>query len=304
VTLGAVDQLQEVADGVFAYAQHDGSWWVNTTGFLTAGDHVLAVDACATEQRTRRLLDAIGSTVDKPVRTLVNTHYHGDHTYGNSLFTDALIIGHERCRAGLLADFVLANTPPIWAPTPEWGNVSITPPTVTFTDRLTLVNDDLTVELRHVGGRAHTDSDIVVWIPERGVLFAGDMVFNGGTPMLLQGSVTGYLQALARVRAIGASVIVPGHGKPCGPEVFEALERYAKLVLTAAERGREAGLTPLETARELDLAEFAELLDHERIVLNLHRAYADLAGTEDVDILSAFADTIAFNGGRPLRCVA
>jgi len=293
----------EVADGVFAYVQDDGSWWVNTTGFLARAGQVLAVDACATERRTLALRQAIDQTVGAPVRTLVNTHFHGDHTYGNSLFPEVTVIGHERCRAGMLADTLLDLTPPIWEPSPDWGRVTIAPPSVTFTDRLTLWVDDLTVELRYVGGRAHTDGDIVVWVPERGVLFTGDMVFNGGTPLLISGSVSGYLAALDRIRALGATVLVPGHGRPCGPEVFDLLTGYARLVLDAAEQGRAAGLTPLQTARELNLGEFAGLLDPERVVLNLHRAYADLAGVDDVDMAAAFADAVAYNGGCPLRCV-
>jgi cyclase len=75
-------------------------------------------------------------------------------------------------------------------------------------------------------------------------------------------------------------------------------------VLAAAVAGRAAGLTPLDAARELDLGEFAGLLDPERIVLNLHRAYADLDGVGDVDLLGAFTDAIAYNQGRPLRCIA
>lgn len=295
----------EVADGVFAYVQRDGSWWVNTTGFIPGSGHVLAIDACATERRTRALLEAIDTTAGAPVRTLVNTHYHGDHTYGNSLFAaTTTVVGHDRCRSGMLADTLLQRTPPIWDPTPAWGAVSIRAPEVTFADCLTLWVDDLAVELRHVGGRAHTDSDIVAWLPDRGVLFIGDLIFNGGTPMLVSGSVSGYLAAIERVRAIGATVLVPGHGSPCGPEVFDAHVRYATFVLAAAEAGRAAGMTPLDTARELDLGEFAGLLDLERIVLNLHRAYADLDGVEEVDLLGAFRDAIAYNHGRPLRCIA
>jgi cyclase len=121
--------------------------------------------------------------------------------------------------------------------------------------------------------------------------------------MLLSGSVTGYLQALERIEDFGAQVLVPGHGEPCDVRVLDPLRRYATFVLAAAEQGHAAGLSPLQTARELDLGEFAHLLDAERIVLNLHRAYAEITGA-DVDIPSAFADTVAYHGGRPLRCIA
>src|SRR6185312_5438365 len=82
-------RLEEVADGVFAYVQPDGSWMINNTGFLVARDGVTAVDACSTERRTRAFLDTVAGVARQPVRTLVNTHHHPDHTAGNGLFAGA-----------------------------------------------------------------------------------------------------------------------------------------------------------------------------------------------------------------------
>src|SRR4029453_9372650 len=77
--------LEEVSDGIFAYVQLDGSWCLNNTGFLVGRDGVTAIDTCATEGRTRAFLAALSSVTPKPVRVLVNTHHHGDHTHGNWL---------------------------------------------------------------------------------------------------------------------------------------------------------------------------------------------------------------------------
>lgn len=296
-------QVVDVAEDVFAYVQHDGSWWVNTSGFVVGSQDVLVIDSCATEKRARRFRSTIDGITSLPVSRLVNTHHHGDHTYGNGVF-DAVVIGHERCRDAMVNDSIRQDAAPIWSPMPDWGDVPVRLPSVTFDDRLTLYADDLRVELAHVGVAAHTEGDVVCWLPERGVLFTGDLTFNGGTPMLLQGSVTGSLQALKFLRGFGATTLVPGHGLPTGPEILDLHERYYLFVLSAAEQGRAAGMAPLEVARELDLGEFAELLDPERIVLNLHRAYVDLEGTGAVDLIGAFTDAIAYNGGRPLHCIA
>jgi len=296
--------LREVADGVYAYVQHDGSWWINTTGFVVGIDDVVAVDSCATEVRARRLREAIAEVTPAPVRRLVNTHHHGDHSFGNAVFTEATVFAHHNCREAVLADQARHVAPYVWSPTPDWGDLPLRPPDVTFTDRLTMHVGHKRVELVHIGPRAHTTGDIVCWLPEQGVLFAGDLAFHGGTPMVLQGSVTGSLDALQRLRAFGATTVVPGHGEPCGPEVFDHHERYYRFVLAAAHDGMNRGLTPLQTAIDLDLGEFADLLDPERIVLNLHRAYVDLAGYGDVDPRAAFADAVAYNDGRPLHCTA
>ena len=84
--------VEEVGDGIFAYIQPDGTWWINNTAFLVGRRGVAAIDACATEARTRGFLDAIRSRTTAPVRTLVNTHHHGDHTHGNCLFDTATIV--------------------------------------------------------------------------------------------------------------------------------------------------------------------------------------------------------------------
>ena len=99
---------------------------------------------------------------------------------------------------------------------------------------------------------------------------------------------------------------MPGHGAVCGPEVIDHVQGYLRFVLATAERGTGRGLSPLETARETDLGEYGGLLDPERIVGNLHRAYAELDGRrpgEPIDVIAALLDMVDFNGGKPLTCL-
>ncbi len=299
-------RVEEVSDGVYAYVQPDGSWWINNTGFLAGRRGVVVIDACSTERRTRAFREAIGKVSDRPITTLVNTHHHGDHTFGNWLFPEATIVGHEGVREQIIADGMPAYRA-AWSPEVEWGRLELAPPFLTFTDRITLHSDDLRCEVRHVGHAAHTTNDSYVWIPERRLLFSGDLVFNGGTPFVLMGSVAGTLQALEQLSELGAETVVPGHGEVCGPEAYEPVERYLRFVQETARRGKQASLTPLEAARESDLGEWAGLLDAERIVGNLHRAYAELDGQPlgaPIDVVTAVLDMITYNGGRPLSCLA
>lgn len=290
--------LREVDDGIYAHVQPDGSWYINTTGFLVGRRGVASVDTCATERRTRGYLAAIASVTDLPVRTVVNTHHHGDHTYGNYLFAGATVVAHEQCRTAMLAEG-LATFRPFFTEV-DWGELELAPPFLTFTDAVTLYVDDLRCEVRHVGRPAHTTNDSIVWIPDRSVLFSGDLIFNGGTPFLLMGSVAGALDVLeTQVAPLRPRTIVPGHGDVCGPEAIDRVTGYLRFVLDTARQARAAGLAPLEAAREADLGEYADLLDSERLVGNLHRAYADLDGT-DVVPAAAVRDMITYNGGRPL----
>jgi cyclase len=297
-------RLVEVAERVFAYVQPDGSWWINNTGFIVGERSVISIDSCSTERRTRAYLSRIATVTTAPVTTLINTHHHGDHTFGNSIFGDITIIGQDRCREELIATGLPGNTG-IWEPV-DWGELRLAPPTVTFADRLRVWSDETPVEVSYVGQPAHTSNDSLVWLPEQEVLFCGDLLFNEGTPFLLMGSVTGAIEVLTSVVApIPARTIVPGHGGPCGRDLIDTVVSYLRFVLDAARAGLAAGLSPLETARETDLGDYAGWLDSERIVGNLHRAYRDLDHSQaEPDRLEALTDMVAYNGGRPLSCYA
>jgi cyclase len=152
-------------------------------------------------------------------------------------------------------------------------------------------------------------SDVLAWFPEQSVLFCGDLVFNGGTPFLLMGSVAGCVSALESVvLPLGARTVVPGHGPVfSGTGPIEATLDYLRFVLDLAARGRAAGVSPLDAARQTDLGPFADWPDAERLVGNLHRAYAELGGIPRggaIDVMAALGDMVVYNGGRPLTCLA
>jgi glyoxylase-like metal-dependent hydrolase (beta-lactamase superfamily II) len=212
----SLGEIQQVSEGIYAYLQPDGSWWLNNTGFLASRDGVISVDATSTERRTRAYLDAIATVTDRPVRTLVNTHHHGDHTHGNYLFGGATIVGHERCREAMLGT---PMPPPagVWTDV-DWGPLELAPPFLTYTDGVTLWSGDLRCEVRYVGTPAHTTNDSILHIPERSVVFAGDLLFNGGTPFALMGSVGGWIEVLETVlRPLGARSAAPRSSTTCWP---------------------------------------------------------------------------------------
>jgi cyclase len=298
-------EVQEVSDGIFAYVQPDGSWFINNTGFIKGDRTVLSIDTCSTEKRTRDYLATIEKTAGRAPTTLVNTHHHGDHTNGNWLLPYAAVIGHERCREEIVNSGIL-RPDGLFEPV-EWGELHAAPPFVTFENRMRLYVDDLCVELIHLTSAAHTTNDIVAWIPERRVLFTGDLVFNGGTPFIVMGSVRGSLEALDAIAELDPAVVIPGHGAPGGIELLDTHGEYLRWLQSVAADARSAGISALDAARGADLGDFAALLDAERVVGNLHRAMAECAGIapgEPIDLVRAFGDMLTFNGGKPLRCLA
>ncbi|GAA2382387.1 MBL fold metallo-hydrolase [Streptomyces glaucosporus] len=303
VSPAAPPSLEEVAGGVYAFVQPPGGWCLNNAGLITGrrggeGPPVL-VDTAATEARARRLREEVERIVPGGPGVVVNTHFHGDHTFGNGQFAPrAVVVAHEGTRADSAeAGHGLCG---LW-PDVEWGEVPLVLPTLTFRDGLVLHAGGLRVELLHLGP-AHTANDVVAWVPERGVLFTGDLVWSGVTPFVLMGSVSGSLRALEEMRALAPRVVVPGHGPVGGPELLDRTGAYLRRLARVAEEGVRDGLTPLETALRAGPGEFAGLLDPERLAANLHRAFAELRGLppgERIDVAAAFGDMVGYHGGLP-----
>lgn len=300
---GDVTRLTDVADGVLAYLQLDGSWGLSNCGLIIDNGETVVIDTCFTEKRTRDLIERMGMRGSRSVKAVANTHHHRDHTNGNGLLRPAAIIGHERCREALLSTHRPTTN---WFPDVDFGNVEASPPWITFDSTMTFFAGEIEVQAISVSP-AHTTNDAVYWLPQQKVLFAGDLLFNKGTPFFAAGSLSGSLAALDVLEDLQPSVIVPGHGEICGPEVIAETRGYLEWILQHAKDAFSVGTSPLDAAHGIDLGEFSEWLDKERIVANLHRAFSELAGEPsgmplDMDVL--FGDMVAFNGGEPLHCRA
>ncbi len=294
--------LEELVPGTYAYVQPDGGWMVNNCGVITdaSGDAVL-VDSTSTEKRNRALLAEVARVAPGELRMAVNTHHHPDHTYGNGFLPPATtIIAHRLCREGVLRAG-LAATKELPA---DYGDLTVRPPDVTIEHDATLHLDGFSVELL-VLGPAHTTHDIAVWLPEQKVLFTGDLTFAGGHPIILEGSVAGFRAALRRMRELAPEVLLPGHGPVRrGAEITRLLdehEAYIDQIAEVATRSYAAGLTPLEAARRFnENGPYREWRESERVVCNLHRAYAELTdyvAPVELRIPSLWPEMIELHGG-------
>jgi glyoxylase-like metal-dependent hydrolase (beta-lactamase superfamily II) len=300
--------LQEVAPGVHAWLQPNGSWGESNAALVVGDGASLLVDTLWDARLTARMLDAMRPLTERaPIATVVNTHSDGDHWWGNQLVAGAEIVAaraaaavmahqspNEMARFGRLgAALRLAGRAPlprrrdaaaigafvgeVLAPF-DFGEVRLTPPTRTFTGELGLDVGGRAVRLVEVGP-AHTAGDLVVHVPDAGVVIAADILFIGVTPVMWAGPVERWLTALDRLLETGAATFVPGHGPVCGPAEVERLGDYWRWLEPAALERLSAGARPAAVARELAGRRFGEWLDPERAVINVRTIDAHRRGT-------------------------
>lgn len=294
-------ELRQITRDVYACLQPDrGLGWSNS-GFIDRGGG-LVVDTFWDLPRTRRLIETYARVRKEPARRIVNTHHNGDHCWGNQLFPDAEIIGHRLCaaafgkerpevleairRSGGSGDPALRAFAAALADY-DFSGIELTPPTVVFDERMELDLDGRPVHLVYVGP-AHTIGDVIVHLPEDHVVFTGDILFRLCTPIGWEGTFARWIAALDHIIALAPDVVVPGHGPLCGVEGPREMKAYLAYVREEARSGFDAGLTPVETAKRIDLGPYAGWTEPERIVFSVARAYREFRD-EPVDALPDLA---------------
>jgi glyoxylase-like metal-dependent hydrolase (beta-lactamase superfamily II) len=264
---------QEIGDRVFT-RHYD--FLDQQIGVVLGGQHVLLIDTRASPSHARVIADELRELTRDPVSVVVDTHWHWDHSFGNSVFRPAPIWGHVRVAERLRRDGaaairkVSAAEPGIAEALAE---VVIDPPERTFEERATIHVGNRAVELSY-HGRGHTDGDIVVVVPDADVLFAGDLIENGAPPSFGDGYPLDWPATVQRLLPLATGAIVPGHGN-VGDQRFLEDQVAAFTQLAALARSVHAG--ELSIGEAIAQSQFGPELPHEAF----ERALAQLQGELD-----------------------
>ncbi len=283
--------LVEVGDGTFAWLQPDGSWGWSNAGLIAGDGSSLLVDTLFDLDLTRAMLDGMGAvTSGRPIGTLVNTHSNGDHTFGNQLVEGAEIVATKACAEEFADVPAEALTAMLEADYPDpavseflqgafggfdFGGIVMTPPTRTFTDQLALSVGGRRIELVEVGP-AHTEGDLLAYVPDAKTVFTGDILFVYGTPIVWVGPFRNCIAACDRIMDLDVDTVVPGHGPVTDKDGARMVKAYLEFVYREASLRHADGMTPFDAARDIDLGEYAYWSDSERIVVNVQAVYNEL----------------------------
>jgi glyoxylase-like metal-dependent hydrolase (beta-lactamase superfamily II) len=248
-------------------------------GVVLGDGEVLVVDTRSTHVQAREILTDLRELTAAQVTVVVDTHGHFDHAFGNSVFRPATIWGHDRCvtfmaRTGEARRAVIAAEEPEIAA--DLSEVVIDPPDRTFAETAYVEVGGRHVELRYLG-LGHTDHDIVMNVPDAGVLFAGDLVENGAVPFFGDGYPLDWPETTSRVAELVVGVVVPGHGDQADRAFAES---QAASLAGLAELGRRVHRGELSEEDALPLTPFPAY-PGEAIRRPLQRVLAQLRGEID-----------------------
>jgi glyoxylase-like metal-dependent hydrolase (beta-lactamase superfamily II) len=233
-------EVVKLAENVYAFVGANGD---TNSAFVVTNDGVVVMDAQGPAGLAKLLLDSIREVTDRPVMYVINTHYHGDHTFGNQYFApSSRIIAHEATRRNLVErDAEHRERFKRFFGEDSLEGFSLTLPGLTVKDGLSLRIGGEVFDIVHPGV-AHTDGDLYVYMPERKILFAGDVVYNERLPLLGEGDSFKWVEAIDSILALDVVTCVPGHGKVGDAGTITGFRAYLTDLHAEVKRLRAEGL--------------------------------------------------------------
>ena len=285
-------RFEKVAEGIY-YATASGTMTVGANSPIILTDtEALVVDSEITPAAARALVADLKAVTDKPVKYVVDSHYHYDHAFGNQVFgPDVQVIGHENTRKRLLGNTMaeytyLSSVEPVPARVAalrersaketdpqqkaalerqianslayleQVKEIKVTPPGVTLDRKMTLFRGGREIQILFFG-RGHTDTDVVVYLPKEKIVCTGDLM-ESVISYMGDAYLDEWPATLDRLMALDFDTVMPGHGVVFkGKAHIEAFQRYLRDVSKQARELKTAGVAAEAAAQRIDMRAFA-----------------------------------------------
>ena len=238
--------IKQIGKGLYAYVSDNDSS-ANST-FLIDGSGILVVDTGLNATEGGKLLRAIRSISNLPVKYIVNTHYHPDHQGGNAVVgPDATIISTDFTRERTLA----------LMKAPGMESFRFLPANLTFEKKITLHLEDQAVEI-FFSGKAHTSGDVLVYFPQQRAIAMGDLFLNRSSPAMDNGSVENWVQVLDHVLLLPVESAVPGHFEVGSRSDLQRFRDYLRDIYEQVKALKKSGETLDQVRRDIHVEKYSD----------------------------------------------
>jgi glyoxylase-like metal-dependent hydrolase (beta-lactamase superfamily II) len=281
--------VKKLAEGVYAAINPDGGKAGSNAGFVVGSNGVVVIDTFVSPAAARDLLVEIRKVTNLPIRFVVNTHYHLDHTGGNSVFAEAgaTILAHRNLRGWLRTENLK-----FFGPTPKPEDKarveSLTLPDMVYADAVDIYLGSRLVQVRYMLG--HTGGDSVIIVPDANVVFGGDLVWQKHLPNLIDANTADWAKTLEKLLSEHSSAtFVSGHGDVASTDDVLDFHDYLVALREDVAKAQAAGKSGQELvdAVSAQLKEKYSAWGFQRFLpFNIALTAAELAGTKKVPVVS------------------
>jgi cyclase len=270
-------QIKKLGEGIFVYV---GKNFNSNTGIVLTQEGVMLIDSGHAPTDSRAVAEAVKKLTPMPVRFLLDTEPHGDHTTGHFVFSPPAVVvaaegagdsmrGAERERPDRIARLAAAS--------PEMKTAlegyKFIPPHIEYHEKMTLHVGERTFEMTHMKG-VHSESDSAIWLPKERVLFAASAFaadqINIFRPFV---NISDILAAGKFMKGLNPEHVVPGHGPPGTVKIFDDGEKYYALLLERVGEMVKEGKSLDQIKAELRMPEYASWASQDRLPTNADAAY-------------------------------
>ena len=266
--------LRQIIPHHYVYSALNGGRPFNS-GVIATSEGVLVVDALGSEAVARAERESIASVIKQPIRYLLSSPFHDQFSKGNLAYGDVLKIGHENYRAGLINQMQTGGA------SAEEQRTRL--PNATYRDRLTLYLGGKEIQILYLG-RAHTDGDSIVFVPQDRIAYLSELFFSEEFPNMAGGYGVSWLAALDKIEALGADIFIPGHGPiPDDPKATRAgLQRLRQIFVDMRDALRTQiaqGATEDQAVAAVKLEQYEKMPNYAaQRETTVRRMYKDLTG--------------------------
>jgi cyclase len=270
----------KVKDGIYVYAPDQTT---TTCSMVVTQEGVVMIDSCNNPLDSQKMLAAVKKVTDKPIRFLIDTEVHSDHTFNHYVFSPpATVINHEGAAEGMKKGLDPKRVERLAAESPEMAavvkNYKFIPPHIEYKNKMTLNLGERTFELIYLKN-VHSEADTAIWLPKERVLFAASAA-NVRTMINLRPHVRipDVLAGYKLMRSLNPEVVVPGHGPVSTTKIFDEYEGFYTLLMKRVGELAAQGKSLADIKKELKMPEYADWAGQDRLGANIDVAYSSLKG--------------------------